>query len=155
VPWVVPAGALIAGTGLALLALEHGRVAGVAVLLGVLGLGSGCAFASMPALIIDNVPHERTGSAAGVNQVLLGMGGALGSAFAITLLAAHRGTGAMPLEEGYTVAFVAAAVACVAAAGGSAVLRPPLAVAELDVNIKSSDTARRSGAPAPEENATR
>jgi dipeptide/tripeptide permease len=148
--WVVPTGSAIAACGLGLLAAEHAHVALVVLFIGVMALGAGCAFASMPVLIIDNVPYERTGSAAGVNQVMLLMGGALGSAFGITLLAAHRAAGhALPLEEGYTVALAVSAIACVAAAAGSAALRP--SKTELDVNINRLDTY---GRPMPEESAT-
>lgn len=128
---VLPAGALIVAATLVWLALMHGHLFDVAVATALLGVGVGCSFAAMPALIVASVPAERTGSATSLNQVLRSVGGALGSAVGIAILSAHHPAGLpFPEESGYTVAFLAGAVVCVATAGLAIVLAPPRKVAD-------------------------
>jgi predicted MFS family arabinose efflux permease len=123
---VLPAGALIVAATLLWLALMHGHLFDVAVATALLGLGVGCSFAAMPALIVASVPAERTGSATSLNQVLRSVGGALGSAVGVAILSAHHPAGdAFPQESGYTVAFLAGAVVCVATAALAILLAPP------------------------------
>ena len=83
----------------------------------VAGVGIGATFATMPALIVRSVPPAETGSAASMNQVLIVVGGAIGSAGSIALLGSFTPAGQVfPPEVGYTVAFAAGAAACVLAA---------------------------------------
>jgi MFS family permease len=122
---VLPAGGLLVAATLTLLAVAHGSLADIAIATALLGVGVGCTFAAMPALIVANVPPERTGSATSLNQVLRSVGGALGSAVGVTILAAHQPGGAtFPHESGYTTAFLAAAAVCVLAAAMAALLAP-------------------------------
>jgi MFS family permease len=97
----------------------------VAVATALLGIGIGATFAAMPALIVANVPPERTGSATSLNQVLRTVGGALGSATAATILASHHEAGLpFPAKSGYTTGFAAAAAICVVAAVVTFALTP-------------------------------
>ncbi|MDW5594895.1 MFS transporter [Conexibacter stalactiti] len=127
---VLPAGALITAATLLYLALAHNGLFDIAVATLLLGVGIGCSFAAMPALIVASVPSERTGSATSLNQVLRSIGGALGSAAAAALLSAHHPAGLpFPEESGYTIAFLTGAVLCVATAGLAILLAPPRRVA--------------------------
>ena len=122
---VLPIGALLVAATLLWLAVAHDRLADVAVATALLGVGVGCSFAAMPALIVASVPPERTGSATSLNQVLRSVGGSLGSAVGIAFLTAHHPAGQpFPLESGYTAAFVAGALICVATAALAIVLAP-------------------------------
>lgn len=122
---VLPAGALIVAATLLWLALAHGHLVDVAIATALLGVGVGCSFAAMPALIVASVPQERTGSATSLNQVLRSVGGSLGSAVGVAFLAAHHADGRLfPGEEGYTVAFLAGAALCVATAALAILLAP-------------------------------
>ncbi|WP_127783161.1 MFS transporter [Rhodococcus sp. X156] len=79
----------------------------VCVVMGLAGLGVGCTFAAMPALIVRSVPVHETGSALGVNQVLKTVGGSMGSALASGVLASHTLAGAQyPENSGYSVGAV-------------------------------------------------
>jgi MFS family permease len=120
------AGAALVGSTLLALAGTHGAMWEIAVVTCVLGIGVGSTFALMPALIVASVPAERTGSATSLNQVLRSAGGAFGSAVGITVLTAHTAAGAaFPDVAGYTIAFAAGGVLCLAAALLTLVLLPP------------------------------
>ncbi|ADB53197.1 MFS transporter [Conexibacter woesei] len=122
---VLPAGALIVAATLLWLAVAHGRLLDIAIATALLGVGVGCSFAAMPALIVASVPEERTGSATSLNQVLRSVGGALGSAVGVAILAAHHPAATpFPQESGYTIAFLVGAVVCVVTAGLAILLAP-------------------------------
>lgn len=122
---VLPVGALIVAATLLWLAVAHDRLFDVAIATALLGVGVGCSFAAMPALIVASVPPERTGSATSLNQVLRSVGGSLGSAVGVAVLAAHHPAGLpFPQESGYTAAFLGGAVVCVATAALAILLAP-------------------------------
>ncbi|MBB4662050.1 MFS transporter [Conexibacter arvalis] len=122
---VLPVGALVVGATLAWLAVAHDRLFDVAIATALLGVGVGCSFAAMPALIVASVPQERTGSATSLNQVLRSVGGSLGSAVGIAFLTAHHPAGLpFPEESGYTIAFLVGALVCFATAGLAILLAP-------------------------------
>lgn len=128
---VLPAGALITAATLLWLAVAHSSLADIAIATTLLGIGIGCSFAAMPALIVASVPEERTGSATSLNQVLRSVGGALGSAVGVAILSAHHPAGMpFPEESGYTVTFLAGAVICVLTAGLAIALAPRRSVAD-------------------------
>lgn len=136
---VLPVGALIVAATLLWLAVAHDRLFDVAIATALLGVGIGCSFAAMPALIVASVPPERTGSATSLNQVLRSVGGSLGSAVGVAILAAHHPAGLpFPQEGGYTVAFVAGAVICVATAGLAILLAPRVARAPAGVAVSAA-----------------
>jgi MFS family permease len=109
----IPFGAACVGiTGL-VLAAHHDHLWQLFVATGFMGLGIGCTFAAMPALIVASVPAAETGSAMGINQVLRVLGGSLGSAACATILAASTPAGRSVADaSGYTTAIVV--LACVA-----------------------------------------
>ena len=118
-------GALAVAAAEVLLGLFHGHLWQMAATSFMLGIGVGTTFAAMPTLIVRSVPHNRTGSAMSLNQVLRTSGGALGSALAITILSAHTAAGAaFPGDHGYTWAFIWAGAACTLAAVATRLLVP-------------------------------
>jgi MFS family permease len=118
----------------------------IAVVTCVLGIGVGSTFALMPALIVASVPAERTGSATSLNQVLRSAGGAFGSAVGITVLTAHTAAGAaFPDNAGYTIAFAAGGVLCLAAALLTLVLLPPAGRRPAGVALLMEESAVGAG----------
>ncbi len=110
---VIPIGVLVVVVAQLGLALQHEHLYDLLIATALLGVGIGCTFAAMPALIVAAVPPGETGSASSVNQVTRVVGGALGSAVAATILAAHTAGGSpLPTEGGFGVTFVVGAVVC-------------------------------------------
>ena len=87
------------------------------VTMAIAGLGVGCTFAAMPALIVRAVPVHETGSAMSFNQVLRYIGYSSGSALSATVLEAHTPAGALlPAGSGYdAIAVVGCAVWAISA----------------------------------------
>jgi MFS family permease len=122
---VLPLGAIIVTTDGILMAFAHDNLVELGIASAIAGLGIGCSFAAMPALIVASVPDERTGSAMSLNQVLRSVGGAIGSATSAAILAAHTGLGsALPSESGYQVAFLVGAAVCLFTVGIAYLLVP-------------------------------
>jgi EmrB/QacA subfamily drug resistance transporter len=93
----------------------------------VLGVGVGFAFAAMATLITEAVRPTETGVATGMNTVMRTVGGVVGGQVGAALLAAHTipGTGGVPAETGYEIAFAISAVAALAGAGVALFVTPP------------------------------
>ena len=126
---VLPLGALVVAAAGLLLAVAHGQMADLAIATGLSGIGIGCSFAAMPALIVASVPNERTGSATSLNQVLRSVGGAVGSAVSAAILTAHTAAGSvLPQASGYDVAFVLGGAVCAVTAVIAYILVPARAV---------------------------
>jgi predicted MFS family arabinose efflux permease len=103
--------------------LERDHLWQVFVVMGVAGLGIGCTFAVMPALVLGSVPRHETGSAMSFNQVLRYVGSAVGSALSGTILQAHTPTGArLPTDSGYSATALVGMVVLSLAALVTAVL---------------------------------
>ena len=99
------------------LGLWHGSLWTLAAAIALLGIGVGSTFAVMPGLITASVPAERTGSAMSLHQVVRAVGGALGSALSVTILAANTDRGSpFPSDAGYVVAFLVSFALCAVAA---------------------------------------
>ncbi len=104
---VLPTGCLLFLAATATFALRRGSLLEVFVTMTVAGLGVGCSFAAMPALILRSVPAHETGSAMSFNQVLRYVGYSTGSALSATVLEAHTPAGrALPTDSGYSAAAV-------------------------------------------------
>jgi predicted MFS family arabinose efflux permease len=100
---ILPVGMLIVIGALALFATARSQTWEVFVAMGVAGIGLGCSFAVMPAMIIGATPKMRTGSALALNQVLRTVGFAIGSALSATVLAAATSARSpFPADHGYT-----------------------------------------------------
>lgn len=113
---VLPLGCLLYCCSTLLLALAHDDVWQVAGIMLLGGLGSGCTFAAMPALIIRFTPRTRTGSAMGTNQVLRYVGFAVGSAVTVVILEVWSGRAGPVSGRGFGIAAVVAASVAGAAA---------------------------------------
>jgi MFS family permease len=109
-------GAALTALGLTLLAVAHGSPLAVICMATVLLAGIGFAFAALPILIINATPAARVGEATGVNTLMRSVGTSLGAQVAATILAGTAAAeGRPPTDHGYTLAFVAGAIAAGAA----------------------------------------
>jgi predicted MFS family arabinose efflux permease len=81
---------------------------------GLLGLGLGLAFGTIPTLLNQGVGPAQTSVANSINQTLRSVGGSIGTAAASAILAASVVNG-LPTVGSYTTAFALSAVICVLA----------------------------------------
>lgn len=147
---VLPLGALVTAATGVLLAVAHGSMADLAIANGLAGIGIGCSFAAMPALIVAAVPNERTGSATSLNQVLRTVGGAIGSAASAAILTAHTAAGAvLPQASGYDVAFLVGGVVCAITAVVAWLIVPsrPARAEDRDVALLMDEEAASAAGP--------
>ena len=116
--WTLAGGMLVVSFAALLFVTAHDDPSTVLVASGLLGLGVGAAFASMAALIADNVDALEMGVAAGMNTVVRMIGAVVGGQVAAALLTAHTiGDTSVPAESAYTTTFALSTVAALAAAG--------------------------------------
>jgi len=104
-------GAFISSAAFTLLASAHDAGWEIFLAMFLMGAGIGFAFASMANLIVEAVPASQTGVATGMNTIVRTVGGAIGSQVAGAIVTATATTAGIPTERGFTIAFVAAAVA--------------------------------------------
>ncbi|MEU4198280.1 MFS transporter [Kribbella sp. NPDC026611] len=78
----------------------------LAVSTALFGVGLGLAYASMVALIVQNVPREQTGAATGMNANIRTIGGSIGTALASTIITGHLQPSGLPAESGFTDTFL-------------------------------------------------
>jgi EmrB/QacA subfamily drug resistance transporter len=95
----------------------------VSLAAGVSGVGMGLAFSSMVNLVVNGVPAEQTGVASGMNTNLRTIGGSIGTAVVSSLISAQLLPSGVPVEAGFTHAFLLMTVLA-AVAVGAAVLVP-------------------------------
>lgn len=127
---VFPVGAFSCALGFAALARWHTSEWHVAVMMGLMGLGVGIAYAVLPSLVVARTPPNRTTSATGVNQVLRLVGGSLGAAVAAAVLSAHLDPAiGRPGESGYVAAALISTGVALLAAVTAWLLVPPAASA--------------------------
>jgi predicted MFS family arabinose efflux permease len=101
---MLPVGTVMMGLALVFFSLRRDSLLELSLMMAVFGLGSGVSASVMPALILQSVPSEETGSATAFNQVLRTAGLSIGSALSGTLLAAYTPAGqALPTAQGYQV----------------------------------------------------
>ncbi|MFN2537128.1 MAG: MFS transporter [Mycobacteriales bacterium] len=135
---VLPIGCGLFVAANVLFATDRSSAWTVVVVMALAGLGIGCTFAALPALIVGNVPAHETGSAMSFNQVLRYIGYSTGSALSATVLQAHTPTGQLlPEAGGYTTVALLGVVVLVVAGIVSAVAPgrptvPDQELAELD-----------------------
>lgn len=109
---MLPIGVGITGLTALSLAFQRDSPGLLAAVMLINGFGISTAFAAMPALIIQAVPPEETGSAMGLNTVLRSVGGSIGSAASIAVLSTSIPAGGeLPTDHGYTTAFLSGAIA--------------------------------------------
>jgi MFS family permease len=117
---VAIAGASLVTIALTFLAVSHRGYWSVGVCAALLGVGLGCAFATMPALLARDASPLLRGNVMSVNQVSRVTGGAVGSALSAMVIAAGGGFALSPTRV--TVAFGIGAVAAALAALTGAML---------------------------------
>lgn len=118
--------------GMLALALSAGALAawhanGLQIVLGMLGLGVGIAFAfgSIPSLINDAVRPGELGVANGMNLVMRTIGGVVGAQVGAALLTSRTvGSDRVPAESAYVWAFAACGVAALVGAAFCALWSP-------------------------------
>ena len=108
-----------------MLAFAHDQRWEIYVAAAILGTGIGLAFASLANLIVDAVRPDQTGVATGMNTVMRTLGGAVGAQIGASIIAGTVVAGAVPTEQGFTLAFLAAAIACALAAVASTLVPRP------------------------------
>ena len=106
-------GSLISCVSFAALAFAHESSWEIYGAMLVLGIGIGFAFASMANLIVEAVSPHQTGVATGMNTIVRTIGGAIGSQVSAGIVAATLAANGQPTENGFTIAFAAAAIALV------------------------------------------
>ncbi|MFJ2738184.1 MFS transporter [Streptomyces sp. NPDC087440] len=111
---VLVIGAVVAGSGFALLAFAHNSIAPFLLGVGLIGVGNGFAMAGLPAMIVARVSPETTGIATGIyNTARVAAGAAAGAVFAAVFAAFTAGAGSAPGEAAY-VWVLALCVGCCA-----------------------------------------
>jgi MFS family permease len=119
------AGAVTTSVAFAWFAVAHSAPWEIYIGSLLLGAGIGLAFASLANLIVEAVRPEQTGVATGMNTVMRSLGGSIGSQIGASVIAGTVVANGLPTEEGFTLAFIVAAVACgLAALASLAVPRP-------------------------------
>ena len=126
--WPLAAGMTIVAFAALLLAFAHDEPWHVVLSSAMLGLGVGAAFATMVALIADNVDAREMGIATGMNTVVRMIGSVIGGQVGAALLTAQTiGSSSVPAESAFTWAFGLSAVAALAAAAVAlSITRQPL-----------------------------
>ena len=129
-------GSLATCVAFTMLAVAHDERWEVYVACAILGAGIGLAFASLANLIVEAVRPEQTGVATGMNTVMRSLGGSVGGQIGATIIAGTVVANSLPTEEGFTLAFAMAAIACgLAALASLAVPRRAHAVPEPSVRL--------------------
>jgi len=111
------AGCLLMAAGFGSLALAHSQTWHILVAMFVFGIGIGLAMSAMANLIVGAVPVEQTGIATGINTIARTVGMSCASAISTTLLTANVDVDGLPLERGFVLTFVCAAIAALIALG--------------------------------------
>ncbi len=103
---IVLIGSIITVPAFVMLAVGHDHGWEIYVAGGLLGIGVGMAFSSMPAIIVAAVPPAQTGAATGMNANVRTVGGAVGSAVSAVLLTSGATTAhGLPADSGYSRIF--------------------------------------------------
>ncbi len=103
---------LVGVAGFAVFAAAHQHAWAIYTGSAVLGIGVGFSFAALVNLVVSAVDPRQTGEATGINSIMRTIGGSLGAQISATLIASDTIPGtAVPVESGYTTAFVMSAVA--------------------------------------------
>ncbi|WP_433622171.1 MFS transporter [Nocardia sp. CA-120079] len=130
------AGAVVAATGLAALAVSHNAQTPVIIWSMVLFSGLGLGMAAMPNLIMDAIPPEMSGQGNAVNNLIRTVGSSLGTQIVATLLAGSiTTTHPIPSNDAYSQAFWIAAAGIAIAAVAALLIprgRPTVAISEPD-----------------------
>lgn len=134
--------------GMALLAFLHDNTGEMIIGLIIANVAIAAAYSAMPALLVANVEPHETGIANSINSIMRTVGGAVGSALIITVLAAEVATHfvhgmpvSLPTENAYRVAFLLGAGAFALAALLAAVAIPRRSAHQLSPHQREEEIA--------------
>jgi EmrB/QacA subfamily drug resistance transporter len=123
---VLIAGCLVTTLSFTLMGVAHAQHLDMYVATALMGVGIAFAFSTLAILIVEAVPPSQTAVATGMNTVMRTLGGAVGAQVGASVIAGTVVAASLPTENGYTLAFLLAAGACLLAAVASiAVPRKP------------------------------
>ncbi|MEV5651062.1 MFS transporter [Nocardia sp. NPDC052254] len=139
---IVVIGSIITVPAFVMLAVGHNQGWEIYVAGGLLGIGIGLAFSSMPAIIVAAVPPAQTGAATGMNANVRTVGGAIGSAVSAVLLTSGATTAhGLPADSGYSKVFWFLAGVSVLAALAALIIPAVRAHAPETVSAAVTETA--------------
>lgn len=118
--WPLSIGMGLVAVAAGVLAAYHDEPWQLVAAMVALGAGVAFSFAAMAALITESVEPTETGIATGMNTVMRTVGGVVGGQVGAALLTAYTiGSGRVPAEKAFSIAFAlsagAAAIACAVA----------------------------------------
>ncbi|MGO1543652.1 MAG: MFS transporter [Gulosibacter sp.] len=123
--FVVTAGSVLMAIGYLLTLFVEPTVWSILASAIIIGSGTGLGYAAMPALIMSSVPVSETGSANGLNALMRSLGTALAASITAGVLAIYSvqvGGEIGPSSKGFSVIFIIATGAAIAAAILSALI---------------------------------
>lgn len=121
---VLVTGSLLMAVGFFAEYLGHGRLVTFLAATAVAGLGSGLLQHATRTLAVEAVPHEQTSVGSGINELLINVGGSIGSAVVLTIFASATPAGqALPRLGAYTDSWLVCAAVSLAGAGLSLLYR--------------------------------
>jgi MFS family permease len=97
------------------LAVAHDRLLAVGIALGIFGVGTGLVAAAMPTIIVMFAPDHQIGVAAGMNQNIRTIGGAIGAQTIGAIIASSIGADGRATAAAYELSFIVVALVCVLA----------------------------------------
>jgi EmrB/QacA subfamily drug resistance transporter len=97
--------AIMAGAFL-ILGLAHSASWQILLAMTLVGIGIGFAYAALANLVVEAVPPGQTGVATGMNAVMRTIGSSLGGQITASVIAAQVALSGLPLESGFTLAFL-------------------------------------------------
>ncbi|MGZ4644923.1 MAG: MFS transporter [Blastococcus sp.] len=146
---VLLVGLCITAVGYLVFSLVHEQRWQIYLIVTVMGVGFGLAFATMSNLIVAAVPQNQTGVASGMNANIRTIGGSVGAAVMASVVTAHVDANGLPLEAGYVNGFLMLTGALVLAAFAAllipAVRRDPVSHHEPAVPLRHPEAALVAG----------
>jgi predicted MFS family arabinose efflux permease len=145
----IPAGCVIMAAGMFFFALTGDSLWQALLTMGLVGLGVGITFGTLPVLIAESSRAEETGSAMATFQVTRYVGYSIGSALTVVLLRAYGGNG-VPAAGAYASAFQVGALLCLVTGAVAWALhgRPDRAGSGLDGPGRPAHDREGQGSPA-------
>ena len=107
---LVTTGATIVVVPFLILAFAHSEKWEIVLATGLLGVGIGLVFATLPNIIVGAVPPEQTGVATGMNANIRNIGGAIGTAAVSTIVTSTVQSDGFATEAGYRWGFTMLAI---------------------------------------------
>jgi len=119
---VLLAGVALTAVAFALLTLEHDQRSDIYVFSALSGMGLGFAFSAIANVIVVSVPSDQVGVASGMNANIRTIGGSIGSAAMVSIVASKAGAHGPPAASDYTNGFCFLLVASILAAAAAAIV---------------------------------